>query len=232
MIVAIHQPNYAPWLGYFYKVARADLFVFLDDAQYSKNGYINRVQIDGAGTPRWLTVPVRYAFGDPINRVRFALNTWQRTHLDTLKGYYRKASAFRNVWSRIEALYSDFSSGDLAASNAAMIEALAGELGLARNFRRASAIAGTDGVGDVRLASLVKSIAPGGVYLSGRGGARYQADATFATAGIELCYTDFIHPIYDQGHDGFLPGLSVLDAVFRLGWSGTAELIAASRSAT
>ena len=80
MIVAIHQPNYAPWLGYFAKMARADVFVFLDDVQYTKNSYINRVQIDAGGTARWLTVPVSFSFRDPINRVRAANENWPRAH--------------------------------------------------------------------------------------------------------------------------------------------------------
>ena len=57
--IAIHQPNYLPWLGYFYKIANSDVFVFLDDVQFSKNSYTNRVQVFGKDEKmRWLTVPV------------------------------------------------------------------------------------------------------------------------------------------------------------------------------
>ena len=38
MIIAVHQPQYLPWLGYFDKMARSDLFVFLDNVQYNKEG--------------------------------------------------------------------------------------------------------------------------------------------------------------------------------------------------
>lgn len=225
MIVAIHQPNYFPWLGYFRKIADADIFIFLDDTQYTKNSYINRVQISAPGGARWLTVPVSYAFGDPINRVRFARGDWRRAHLDKLRGTYASAGAFRQVWGRVDDLYASLPSGDLAAANAAAIVAVAGELGFKCDFRFASAL-GVEGRADGRLVALVGAVAPGSIYLSGSGGAKYQAAETFAAAGVTLRYADFAHPQYDQGRLPFTAGLSVLDAIFRLGWRGAAALIA------
>ena len=225
MIVAIHQPNYLPWLGYFRKIAIADIFVFLDDAQYTKNSYINRVQIAGPGGARWLTVPVSYAFGDPINRVRFARADWRRAHLDTLRGAYARAAAFREVWPVVAELYAALPESDLARANAAAIVGIAGALGLRCDFRFASAL-GVEGRADERLAALVRAVVPDGTYLSGSGGAKYQAAETFAAAGVSLRYAEFQHPRYDQGGGPFVAGLSVLDAAFRLGWSGAAALIA------
>ena len=76
-VVAVHQPNYLPWLGYFYKIACADVFIFLDDVQFSKNSYINRVRILHAQRSHWLTIPVSVTLGDPINRVRPARADWR-----------------------------------------------------------------------------------------------------------------------------------------------------------
>ena len=225
MILAIHQPNYFPWLGYFRKIAESDIFVFLDDAQYTKNSYINRVQIAAAEGARWLTVPVSYAFGEAINRVRFARADWRRAHLDTLRGVYAAAPAFKSVWSRIGELYASLPDENLARANGAAIAAIAGELGLKCQFRFASEL-GVDGRADARLAAIGRAVAPGGTYLSGKGGEKYQSEATFAAAGLALRYTDFVHPVYDQGRRPFVAGLSVLDAVFHLGWAGAAGLIA------
>lgn len=226
MIVAVHQPNYAPWLGYFHKLAHADHFVFLDDVQYSKNSYINRAQIDAGGRARWLTVPVSFAFGDPIAAVRFARADWRAAHLNTMKTFYAAAPAFRAVWPRLCDIYAGLPQDDLARSNAALIRALADELGLKPRYHLASALGFAGLRADARLARIVAALAPGGTYLSGRGGADYQSEATYAAAGIALRYADFRPAAYPQGRADFLAGLSTLDAVFRLGWSGTAALLA------
>ena len=58
MIVAIHQPNFLPWMGYFWKIAHVDRFVFLDNVQFSKGSYQNRVKVKGPQGPHWMTIPV------------------------------------------------------------------------------------------------------------------------------------------------------------------------------
>lgn len=224
-VVAIHQPNYLPWLGYFGKIAEADVLVFLDDVQFSKNSYINRTRVLGAGKARWLTVPVSVHLGDPINRVRPARPDWPARHLDTLFNFYRGAPAFRAVWPRVEELYGALPRADIAASNRFLIENIARELGLACRFRESSEVEVGGALGDDRLVALTATVAPGGCYLSGRGGADYQSPDKFAAAGLKFRYVDFTHPVYDQGGQEFTPGLSVMDAVFRLGWAAAAELL-------
>ena len=65
ILVAIHQPNFFPWLGYFDKIRRADFFILLDDVQYPKTGagsWSNRVKVMINGEGRWLTAPVDRSF--------------------------------------------------------------------------------------------------------------------------------------------------------------------------
>ena len=221
-MVAIHQPNYAPWLGYFAKMARADVFVFLDDVQYSKNSYINRVQIDAGGKTRWLTVPVSYHFSDPINHVRPADREWRRAHLEILKTYYSKAPAFLEVFRWLETVYEKILEEDIASSNQKIIECTAAQLGLACKFRRSSEFDTGDATSDDRLISILRMFGPNVVYLSGKGGANYQDSRKFQADAIKLEYIDFIHAEYDQGHPEFFAGLSVIDALFHLGFADTA----------
>jgi hypothetical protein len=231
MLVAIHQPNYAPWLGYFAKMARADVFVFLDNVQYSKNSYINRVQIDGGGKPRWLTVPVTYHLGDSIDRVRAADAKWPSAHLDSLRTYYSAAAAFKETWPWLRDLYPRLPQDNIASINQALIEAIAAQTGLLRSFRKASEFDTGGAQSDDRLIEIVRALG-GNAYLSGQGGSKYQDAAKFDRAGIQVVYSDFEHPAYPQGHPEFLPGLSVLDALFHLGFERTAELLAPVGAAT
>ena len=81
--VAIHQPNYIPWAGYFFKIAHVDTFIFLDDVEYSKNSYINRNQIKTPNGNLWLTVPVHSESESKINEVKISGNIWVKKHLKT-----------------------------------------------------------------------------------------------------------------------------------------------------
>ncbi|MCW3077781.1 MAG: hypothetical protein JWO32_2390, partial [Bacteroidetes bacterium] len=69
MTISIHQPNFIPWIGYFFKIFKSDAFVILDNVQFTKNGYTNRNQIKTPQGPLWLTLPVIQSgkFGQNIN---------------------------------------------------------------------------------------------------------------------------------------------------------------------
>ena len=224
-IVAIHQPNYLPWLGYFAKMARADIFVFLDDVQFTKGGYTNRVQIDGRGEARWLTVPVRVSLGQRIDEIMPSRPDWRGAHLDTIATYYRDAAHYRTVRDWLTQTYEAAPAGSLAAINRHLIEAAAARLGVAPRLLGSSALDVKGAEATARLVRIVEAVAPGGTYLAGRGGETYQDPAAFADAGIALARSDSAVIPYDQGRSAFLPGLSVLDAAFRIGWDATAALV-------
>ena len=224
-VVAVHQPNYAPWLGYFQKIARADHFVFLDNVQFSKFSYTNRVQIARDGPAHWLTQPVRRRFGQAICDVQFADARWPIRHLDALRGAYGQAASFRDVWDAVVSIYETIPPGGPAVANQFLIESLVQRLGLACAFCRASDYTASEMRPDDRIIALVGAVAPGAAYLSGKGGAKYQDPEKFSAAGVPLRYVSFKHPVYPRGNADFLPGLSILDSVFHLGWQATRSLI-------
>lgn len=225
-VVAIHQPNYLPWLGYFAKMATADIFIFLDDVQYSKGSYTNRVRILRAGEPRWLTMPVLYKYGDTIRDVQCADAGWQARHIDILSGCYRQARCFAAVMPELAAIImSAPAAGSIATINRHLIQAIAARLSLGCKMLFSSEIPATGLKSDDRLIELTSAVAPQAVYLSGQGGSAYQDADKFAAAGIQLQYIGFKHPTYDQGADAFVPGMSIVDALFRLGWDGVEALL-------
>lgn len=92
MKVTVHQPQFLPWLGYLDKIARADLFVVLDQVQFKKQEWQNRNRIRTACEWQWLTVPVLQRFGQRIEEVRVNRQVdWRRQHLRALTMHYAKA---------------------------------------------------------------------------------------------------------------------------------------------
>src|SRR5262245_62887409 len=92
MRLAAHQPQYLPWLGYFDKMARVDLFVLLDTVQYKKNEWQNRNRIRAASGEQWLTVPVHARFPARFDEVEADdASRWRRKHALTLRQAYARA---------------------------------------------------------------------------------------------------------------------------------------------
>jgi len=92
VICAIHQPQYLPWLGYFDKIDRADVFVLLDTVQYKKNEWQNRNRIKTATGAQWLTVPVCYHYPELIKDVTINnRERWAHKHQQALRTNYAKA---------------------------------------------------------------------------------------------------------------------------------------------
>lgn len=212
--IAIHQPNYAPWVGYFAKMASADVFVFLDDCQMPiGRSYVSRVQVKGREGADWMSVPVHRLCGQPINAVRFAGGSWTRIHLATMRANYGRCPFFHSVMETVRPLYEN--PGEyLAPFNVRLICTLAGYLGLSPRCYLASELT-TNSTGTQRLIDIVRGVG-GTTYISGSGGVTYQDPAAFRAAGIELDIRVY-HPVRYQQQGQFMPGLSILDALFHLG---------------
>jgi len=228
-LVAVHQPNFFPWLGFFDKFSRADVFILLDDAQYprsAKGTWTNRVSVLVQGRRHWLTAPVDRSGGAlPINHVRMAPGAaWKRKLLATLRHSYSRAPWFVEAWRHVEPLVAN-PDEMLWRYNMTGIKALAELLGLDTSKIRLASEFGVVETGTARLTALALA-AGGGGYLCGDGADGYQDDGLFAREGLELRRQNFVHPFYPQSGNGeFVPGLSVLDALFNLGAEGAGELL-------
>ena len=220
MRVAIHQPNYMPWPGYFYKIAQSDLFIFLDDAQYTKNSFINRNRIKTPQGEHWLTIPVSVSLGQSIRDVSVK-SGWAEKHLKTLHQSYSRTPGYKSYIEDIGTLLNaDYA--NIADLNIALVEHICGLLGITTPWLRSSEL-GILGASDERLAEIVASLG-GDTYLSGFGGANYQLEQTFSARNIALETYKFRPPVYKQQWGDFIPGLSILDVLFHCG-EGTMRAI-------
>jgi WbqC-like protein family len=212
-LVAIHQPNFFPWLGYFDKIRRADVFVFLDKVDYPRAGsggmgsWVNRVRLDIQGEARWVTCPLeRLAAGEPIFAAKIDdRQPWRRNLIRTLATNYRKAPRFTQALDILQPLIEQ-PEVNLAAFNIAAITAIATFLGVTARFVRQSNLPYEE-TATAMLVSLVKAVG-GDSYLAGGGAAGYQEDELFAERGVRLIAQNYTPTLYRASS---LQGLSVID---------------------
>jgi hypothetical protein len=213
--VAIHQPNYLPWCGFFSKCAKADVLVVLDDVQMpTGRSYVYRTRVASQAGSQWLSIPTKRGATDPIVDVQFADLMWSKKHLSTLRMQYGKRPRFKEVFEWLEALYAAPGT-HLSCFNETLNRAVCDYLGLEVPSVRSSELNVT-GASDDRLIALVQEVG-GSVYVSGKGGQNYQAPEKFDGAGIRLDVQTYEPTPYNQGREAFEPGLSIVDALFNLG---------------
>ena len=215
MILAAHQPQFLPWLGYFDKMRRADVFVLLDDVQFKKNEWQNRNSIWSRQGPQWLTVPCLQQFPQEVRAVEIN-NTvaWRLKQERTLKQTYAKARHFERYWKPWQDMYARFWDR-LLDLNLYTIETLAAALGVTTRRELSSAL-GVEGNATARLVEICRKLGAD-VYLAGSGGRAYMELELFERAGIKVVFQDYVHPQYPQFSGPFLPNLSAIDLLFHCG---------------
>lgn len=216
MIVAVHQPQYLPWIGYFDKMRRADVFCYLNDVQYKKNEWQNRNRIKTAQDWQWLTVPVQYRFPEKINEVRINNTTqWSKKHLQALKTNYSRAPYFKAYIS----IFEDTFSRDwelISELNIHLIERLKDALQMQEKKTVISSELTLREDPTDRLIDICKVLGAD-TYLAGQGGADYMDMARFEKNGLKLILQEFAHPVYSQLFGDFQSHLSIVDLLFNCG---------------
>ncbi len=218
MIVAGHQPNYLPYLGFFDKMRRSDVFIIEDDVQFERQGFTNRNRIMTSDGVRWLSVPIEHANKSiPIKEVKIANEgepDWQNRHWLTLKHSYCKAPH----WSQ----FSDFFKGTyeqrwdyLIDLNMHLIRGLMSFLNIDKPLVLSSEL-GVSGKKTELIIAQCKRLGAD-TQLAGPGCKEYIDNKRFEEEGIKLTFQDFVHPIYPQTSLGFVSNLSVVDFLFCTG---------------
>ena len=216
MIVAVHQPQYLPWLGYFEKICRADTFCYLDCVQYKKNDWQNRNRIKTSQGWQWLTVPVRFNFPEKICDVKINSTVkWRKKHLQALVTNYRRAPFFDQYFGVFEQIYAtDWEY--IAGLNIHAIERLTAALGMDRKPAIQSSQLELREDPTDRLIDICKAV-KADTYLSGQDGIKYMDLERFKENGIKVIIQDFKHPVYPQMFNDFESHMSVVDLLFNCG---------------
>ncbi len=219
MIVAIHQPNYLPWLGYFNKMARSDVFVLFDDVQLVRGkSFATRNRVKTANDVQWLTVPVKEK-GELV-LIKDALiaqdGKWQKKHWRAIQLAYKKAPYFDRYEAKFSQIY-DASWEKLNELNVTLIKLIKDLIGIKTTFILSSEM-NIEAKGAEKIISIVRELkADKYITGEGEGSKRYVAEEEFKKNNIELIYQHFEHPVYHQLWGDFVPDLSVIDLLFNEG---------------
>ncbi|HLU67364.1 MAG TPA: WbqC family protein [Kofleriaceae bacterium] len=223
MLLGAHQPHFMPWLGYFDKILRSDVFVLVDHVQFERQNFQNRNRVRTRHGVQWLIVPVYQRSRDErivdkeINNTRDGRTTWAGRVVGTLHHAYRRAPFYERFMGPIAGiLLRGWTS--LAALDLALLDYFLGELAIRTPILRSSELPGVGGARSEMILSLCQAVGAD-AYLSGSGGSRGYLDrALLAAAGVEVRWQEFDHPRYPQTQPGdFVSRLSVVDLLFNCG---------------
>ena len=227
--VAMMQPTFMPWQGFFELIYSSDSFVFLDNFQFSVQTRHTRCELfNSAGSTAHYSVPIQKAkcFQWNINETLIVTdNFWKTKMKKKLESNYRKALYYNEIHPYIENwLNQPYSI--LSEINISFILMVCNILDLKRNFLYSSAI-GSHAKRSTRVFEILQW-AGAGKYLSAFGSFGYiKEDGVFPNSEVELLFQNFEPAPYSQvGSSSFVPYLSILDALYNIGSKETLELIA------
>jgi hypothetical protein len=215
MRVAIHQPQYWPWPPYMHKMLAADVFVYLDTVQFTKNGLQNRNQIKTATGAAWITLPVEQKLGQAINQTRIADRKSLEKHWKTLVAAYGRTEGFRRWKTELEDVLRA-GSDSLCEVAIRTTEWMFGKLGGTARRVRSSEL-GIDGASSDLVANICAAV-HADEYLCGRGALAYMEAARFEAIGCRVMLQDWRTFQYEQAHAavGFAADLSTLDLLLNV----------------
>jgi len=219
--VVISQPMFFPWVGMFEQLRLADIFVYYSDVQFSKGGFVNRVQVKTANGIKWLTVPLEgHSLGQPINEVRINnRKDWRSSHLGLLRQAYDKAKYRNEMLELVESVY-DSDHETISELSKRSIEAVCRYYSIdsGRRFIEVEQLA-IPGQSSQRVLDIVLHL-KGTTYITGLGASKYLDHGIFEDAGVRVEYMDYEKLPYEQLHGEFTPYVSVLDLIANTGSKG------------
>lgn len=219
MIVAVHQPNYLPYIGFFNKMKNADVFIIYDDAQFSKRDFHHRNKIRTVNGWNWLFVPVGKE-KKPINEVKIKNDVrlggliWSEYHWKQIQTNYAKADFFCSYAGDLEKIYSA-PYERIIDLNMNLIKFLMSSFGIETEIVNSSIFEITTHSSQ-KILDLVKAV-HGDTYLSGSGGHNYLDLSSFEKHEIKVNFQNFQHPVYKQNFPGFFANMAAIDLLLNVG---------------
>ena len=213
--VVITQPMLFPWPGFFEQLMLADHYFYLDDAQYSKGSFTNRIQLLCGDDRCWMTIPLAGGGSfQKISELTAATGDWKVRHRALLRQSLRGAPFVDDALSIFDSVYRHASLTELLIAS---VEEPARYLGIGadRTIAKTSEMS-VEGISWSRVLNIVLN-AGGTDYITGHGAASYLDHAAFARAGVQVEYMHYSRTPWPQPSVTFVPYVSILDLIARMG---------------
>lgn len=215
--VVVLQSNYLPWKGYFDLIRKADLFIFYDDVQFTKNDWRNRNKIKTPRGAEWISIPCGTDLKRLIMEVTIDKHDWQKDHWNRININYGKSVYFNDYKDFFDDFYNNHVWKNLSELNQYLIRHIAGKfLNLKTTFENSTDYTPQG----VKLDRLLDVLRKSGAteYLSGPAAKSYIVEEDFAKAGIQLTWMDYSrYPEYNQQYPPFVHDVSIIDLIFNEG---------------
>lgn len=217
MICTVHQPNYLPYMGFFEKAYKSDVFILYDTTQFKKNDWQNRNKLCVNNGWQWISMPILHDFGQKINEVKIKdpeknlLKNWR-----SIKVIYGRAPYFKQYSPVYEEIYN--SKIELICElNTRIILEAAKQLGIKTKFINNSDLPEINSVSTQALIDITKN-AGCDTYISGGEGINYLDMDLWNNSGLGIRFQKYHHPEYKQFNSTiFQPYMNILDLIFNCG---------------
>lgn len=224
--VAIMQPYFLPYLGYFQLLAAVRTFVIYDDVQYIKGGWINRNRILIQEQPHFITLPLEKASPNKsIQELTIAeTGHWRKKMRNAVRSAYGRAPHYREIFPAIQDIIDDVHPrlADFLENSLRRIAAL---LGISTEIVKSSDVLPRDEIrGADRVLAICKNL-EATAYINAIGGKPLYLPAKFQQSGVSLHFLKSGIPEYPQQSTAFTPSLSIVDVLMFNGVEGTRKML-------
>ena len=216
-IISICQPHFLPWFGYFLMLKKADEFIFLDNVQYNRRSWQNRVHIRAShniNEKKFLSLSVKdNSRSKKINQILLMEENIKEIK-NQLFNSYKNSINFEYMFFFLNNLFEKNISLNLSDLNVLLITEICKILKINLKYELSSNLNLSRFKKEDLILNILK-IKKAKVYLSNVGSKNYVHERFFEKEKIQVIYNEFTHPKYPQFETkSFLPNLSIIDLLF------------------
>ena len=220
------QPTFLPWIGYFKLISEVDIFIFFDDAQYSKSSWHNRNRLLVKNNINWLTLPIKKkSLNTSINNTTIDFTKdWKSMIISKIENAYQNHDFFNDL-NFLKYFIMNFSGDSLGILNIDLIKLISNKMDISSSFKLASSFnidsKRTDKIIEICILNHASE------YVSPIGAKEYlKEDGNFIKSKIKLSFFDYKPKIYDQiNQKEFVSHLSIIDLIANIGLKKSKEYL-------